>query len=302
MGAWGAKLYQDDVAEDVRSEFKDMLRRGKTSEEITRHLIEQNGEQIEDPDDGPIFWFALADTQWNLGRLLPEVKEQALVWLDRGGDLSRWEEENPKLAVQRRKVLEELRQKLNMPQPPEKKIPQYRLYECEWKMRDVFAYRMESEIAKEKGLYGQYLLIQKVAESTWHPGHTIPITYVKITQNGMIPTSAEEFDQLEYVQVSFTTDKKSEIKYEFDEYGYLPLYRIRLLNTSKKIIPSKLIYVGNYPETTPPLREFVSQDRYSNIAVSWEEFERKLISHYFGYNKREYQCYQTNPKGRLERE
>ena len=37
-----------------------------------------------DVEEEPLFWFALADTQWNYGRLLPEVKEQALAWLDKG--------------------------------------------------------------------------------------------------------------------------------------------------------------------------------------------------------------------------
>ena len=33
MGAWGANLYQDDVALDIKDEYKDNLRRGKTNEE-----------------------------------------------------------------------------------------------------------------------------------------------------------------------------------------------------------------------------------------------------------------------------
>ena len=78
MGAWGPKLYQDDVAEDVRDYYKDQLKRGKTNEEVTNELIEDNYDIIQDEDEAPVFWFALADTQWNLGRLLPSVKEKAL--------------------------------------------------------------------------------------------------------------------------------------------------------------------------------------------------------------------------------
>ena len=46
MGTWGAKLYQDDVAEDVRSQFKDMLHRGKTTEEITKQMIDTSLEVL----------------------------------------------------------------------------------------------------------------------------------------------------------------------------------------------------------------------------------------------------------------
>ena len=35
MGSWGPKLYQDDIAQDVRDTYKDRLRRGKTTKEIT---------------------------------------------------------------------------------------------------------------------------------------------------------------------------------------------------------------------------------------------------------------------------
>lgn len=32
-------------------------------------LVVQNEDVLSDPDDAPVFWLALADTQWNLGRL-----------------------------------------------------------------------------------------------------------------------------------------------------------------------------------------------------------------------------------------
>ena len=32
-----------------------------------------------DDEEEPSFWFALADTQWKYGRLLPEVKEKAIL-------------------------------------------------------------------------------------------------------------------------------------------------------------------------------------------------------------------------------
>ena len=93
---------------------------------------------------------------------MPEVKEQALAWLDKGGDLSVWQEENPALAVKREKVLGELRQKLNSPQPPQKKISQHRLYKCEWQIGDVFAYQFKGEYAKSHGFDQKYVYFIKV--------------------------------------------------------------------------------------------------------------------------------------------
>ena len=189
MGSWGPKLYQDDVAEDVRDYYKDQLRRGKTNEEVTNELIEDNEDIISDEDEAPVFWFALADTQWSLGRLFPFVKEKALEHLKSGENLKRWEEEaiNKKEYKAREKVLQELEQKLMSPMPPEKKVSQYKLYKCEWNIGDVFAYKLESDYAKEKGLDNKYLLIRKVYEDIWWPGHTVPIVYVQITKDEKIP-------------------------------------------------------------------------------------------------------------------
>lgn len=41
MGTWGAKVYQNDVALDVRYEYKELLRYGKSGVEATRELIEK---------------------------------------------------------------------------------------------------------------------------------------------------------------------------------------------------------------------------------------------------------------------
>ena len=84
MGTWGAKVYQSDTALDNKTRFDD-LRRGKTVREITDELIGEYPQELEDIDCAPVFWFALADTQRNLGRLLPEVKNRARDRLDPGG-------------------------------------------------------------------------------------------------------------------------------------------------------------------------------------------------------------------------
>lgn len=319
MGAWGAKLYENDDALDVKDRFDD-LRRGKTVEGITRELMDEYADVMDDIDVAPSFWFALADMQWKLGRLMPEVKEQALAWLDSGGDLAVWQEENPKLAAKRQKILEELRNKLNSPQPPEKKISQYRLYKCEWQVGDVFAYQLESDFAKEKGLLGRYFLFQKVDEGIWHPGHIIPIVYVKMTKDEKLPTCKEDFDKLEYIQIAsvkynlsieeFRPVEKNLTKEEywrrveemkrelvFDEYGYLPGFRIELLNTSKRIIPKKLIYIGNFTETQPPKIEYIRKNKISIPALPWDKFDEtieiRLIENYFNFNQRELEIYKN---------
>lgn len=314
MGAWGPRLYQDDIAEDVRDYYKDQLHRGKSGTEITQELLKQNEYALSDPDDAPVFWFALADTQWSLGRLEDFVKENALYHLHEGSNIKRWEDENPKGARIRAKLLSDLEQKLNSPQPAEKKISQNKLYHCKWSLGDTFAYQLESDLAKEKGLFGRYFLIQKVSERTWYPGHIVPIAYVKITKDERLPSNMEEFNQLEYVQTWFTRfeerfwpinmadpqkdiAEKSKIHYEVDAYGFLPQYRVTLLSTSARVIPKKLICLGNFLDAAPPKGEFVPHCVYNNPTVSWgklgETFEKTLIDRYCGHNLRQLKIYSS---------
>lgn len=73
--------------------------------------------------------------------------------------------------------LVKLQRKLLSEQPNEKKIHQQKLYRCDWENGDVYAYRLTSVYAKEKGLINKYLFFVKIDEQTWHPGHVIPVVY-----------------------------------------------------------------------------------------------------------------------------
>ena len=84
MGIWGAELYQNDTSLDIKDEFEELFKNGKTAREITEKLIEDYKGIMGKPDEEPLFWYALADTQWDFGVLLPEVKKKKTVcWLYR---------------------------------------------------------------------------------------------------------------------------------------------------------------------------------------------------------------------------
>lgn len=306
MGIWGSELYQNDISLDVKEQFEEMFFKGKTVQDITKQLIDDFESIMGNPDEEPLFWFALADTQWNLGVLLPKVKEQTLRLIEKN--------QMPSVVIkeQWKKVLYDLQNKLTSPLPLVKKNVKKNLYKCQWKIGDVFAYQLESDLAKERGLLGRYFLIQKVDEGTWYPGHIVPIVYVKITRDSHIPSDIDEYNQLEYVQTWFTKyeerfwpinmsrnqkdiDEKSKINYEIDEYGYLPQYRATLITTSKKDIPSKLIYVGNFADAIRPQKEFIPHEKINIISVYWknfnETFETKMIKRYCGHNLRELSIY-----------
>ena len=305
MGAWGANLYQDDVALDVKDEYKDNLRRGKTNEEAMQEIIDKYQELLEDEEDRGVFWLALADTQWNLGRLDEQVKKQALEIIELGTDLKRWEI-NEKLYNKRKEILEKLKEKLLSPQPEEKRMPKYRTYKCEWENGDVFAYQLKSEYAKEQGLENRYLIIQKIDEIDWYPCSTIPLVRAKITESKTIPKTEKEIDELRYIQTDYCLyerrfwgqDASRPLEeqiigksFNTDEYGLLPEYMASIIITSKNMTKGKLTYLGNYTNVTPPQNEFIPISKLNLPTIDWNELEKELIEMYFDHNKRKLKVY-----------
>lgn len=238
MGAWGTALYSNDTACDIRGEYVDLLRRGNTNEEVTQKLISDNQEIMGDSEEEPLFWFALADTQWNNGRLLPEVREKALWFLENGEEDQRWVEAGSKMASAWRSTLQKLKEKLLSPQPPEKKLPQYRLYHCKWKHGDVYAYRFYTEYSKEAGFYNQMILLRKVSERYNWPGHVVPVVHVYKWVGRTLP-SLDNISKLELLPMIERNRGNKEAE---------PVYDLEITETSDRAIPKdQLTYLGNLP-------------------------------------------------------
>jgi hypothetical protein len=145
MGAWGYKLYDDDDAQDARDAYQKLLRQGLTDQAATDRFLTDWQESLNDSDDGPTIWFALADTQWKLGRLNAHVRNQALRLIEDGSSLDRWHEGGPKIVAKRKKVLADLKQQLLSPQPARKEIqvkPPSKI--ATWQPGELIAYRLNS--------------------------------------------------------------------------------------------------------------------------------------------------------------
>lgn len=293
MGTWGTKLYDSDITSDVRSYYQRTIKKTNDGFLTTEKLLKTFRSELEDSDDAPLIWLALADTQWDYGRLEDHVKEKALYYLNQGGDLSRWNDESPENVEKRKKVLEQLKEKILSPQPPEKKIEKTKHYCCQWKMGDVYAYPLNSEYAKQRGIDGRYFLFHKVDEGIWYPEHIIPIVRVKITKDDQLPSDEAAFNALDYVQtgIGFERCVEKGSKVYYDEYGYLPQYRLKLINTSKRIIPKSLIYVGNFQHVDPPLLENIPRDSLETTGFIWNFFDTHMIDRYFAHTLKQAPIY-----------
>ena len=278
MGAWGTSLYANDSASDIRGDYVDRLRQGQSNEEVTQELIKMNQDIMGDVEEEPLFWFALADTQWNYGRLLPKVKEKALFFLSQDGELQRWKESGEKQLNAWIKTLEKLKEKLLKPQPPEKKVYKYRLYQCKWNLGDVFAYQLNSDYSKEKGVFGKYIVFRKVSEDVLWPGHIVPTVHVYQWIGSDIPS----LDQIK--KMTLLPQKCFPVVYEKNPYREKE-YLFNLLTTSERVIPKdKLKFIGNLPGND--FIPYRGPKYYSgNQGAFWNQFEKKILKQYFAWNQ-----------------
>jgi hypothetical protein len=154
VGTWGTGIFADDVADDVRHAYRQLVADGSSGSQATDQLLREWREILDDEDEGPVFWLALAATQWECGRLEERVKGKALEVIDDGSSLGRWSEDGD--LRKRQAVLAKLRGKLQSPQPAAKGIRKLPANECPWAVGEVVAYRLPSGKSLLFHLAGKY--------------------------------------------------------------------------------------------------------------------------------------------------
>jgi hypothetical protein len=122
MGAWGPGLFSDDVACDVRDQYRELLEDQVPDDEAEHQVLDAWSASLDDDDDGPVVWLAVAATQSKLGRLSDRVKGEALRVIDDGSDMARWADADRTDRAARAKALAKLRDQLTGPQPAPKKL------------------------------------------------------------------------------------------------------------------------------------------------------------------------------------
>ena len=183
MGAWGVAILSDDIAEDIKLMYKDLLANEYSNEDASRSVIEEYKNELDD-EETIMFWLVFASIQWKLGRLQENVKQEALQIIESGADLARWEEE-PKLHKKREVVLNKLREQLHSPQPEAKKVPKRFIANTSLKAGDAVSYELVS---------GSYIIL-KVIEiiEEWH-GDRYPLFEICSLEGEEVP-SKEQINQ-----------------------------------------------------------------------------------------------------------
>lgn len=92
MGTWGNGIKDNDISCGVYDEFFEYYNEGQKPEDISKKLIDENQELINDSDGSNDFWFALALAQWEVKALEQEVFLRTKEIIESGENLRLWRE------------------------------------------------------------------------------------------------------------------------------------------------------------------------------------------------------------------
>lgn len=141
MGAWGAGVFANDTAADIRSAYREALEDELPDDAARQRVLEQFSYLLVGDDTAGEFWIALAAAQSQVGRLDAVVRDAGLTAIDRGDGLDVWVEAGTTELARRQAALQKLRTQLTGPQPAPKRVRRaWRHVETELTAGDVLSY------------------------------------------------------------------------------------------------------------------------------------------------------------------
>jgi hypothetical protein len=250
MGTWGSGLYANDTTCDVKDAYLKFLQEGYANIDAFEKTLEKLHELIGDQDE-PLLWFALAETQWSVGRLLPEVKEKALEWIKKYGGLELWLE-SAKKGAGWKMTLHNLKEKLESPMPPEKTIRKPEEIDLNlWNINDIYAYQFYWRLSKEHGYFGKYMILQKIGEGKYNQrGKTMMRIQIIDKVFNELPT-LDDLDDVRILPVDFPTRNNISKDSFMGNSSYIrkkdPIWMSAIMNMFKvSEYPAKhLTFIGN---------------------------------------------------------
>ena len=253
MGVWGNKLYDNDFVLDIIDDYIDGLKKGMSDEAVTYKLIDTYV-QLEEADK-VTFWIVLADIEWKYGRLTDRVKKKTLHILDNKNLIDKWASSWENLKEQRLHDALCIQKRISQPMPLRKRITRTRLYRCEWKIGDVFEYRISNDTSERHN--GGYFYFIKCGECPFPPGHIGPEIYLF---RG-IYKEKQSVNEIKHVGICpvlyprMIGESDNNILKNGIVYRKGINYRLLMLSSSKGIIPNEVECIGNMEYDSSKIKE-----------------------------------------------
>ena len=246
MGIINTTLYGNDTACDVRDTYLKYLYEQLDDNKAYSNVINDFGEYF-GTEEEPIVWYALADTQWRLGRLCCQVKEKALEWINVNGGESMFEENTESLSKWR-DTLRELQKTLNSPMPKPVKMKKEKPFvHNPWNTGDIYAYCFHTDMAAENNVFGKYILLQKIGEAEWYDGIVLSIICVYDCIFDKLP-SLEAVGKLRVLPLVTSEIRKLKLTESQEDYEryFSKFLKAAMVYERKSQFPEKYVsFIGN---------------------------------------------------------
>ena len=236
-------------------------------------------------DEEALFWYAVADIQWNWGHLIPQVRDMALSFIDPPNALS-WN--NSKQISNWEKTLQKLKQKLVSPPPATKAIkPPSPFIQNPWNVGDIYAYQFHTLQAKKCGLFGKYILLQKIGNVEYYAKTVFSVIQVYDKIFNTLPTTndVEKTRILPLINPLKSNDISDPI------LNYIPSFewymKATMLYEKKAQYPSKhLTFVGNQP--IEGQEKLLTPNTFTDFFWDKNKMEEWLIEYHLNWKNIDY--------------
>jgi len=209
MGAWGTAISSNDTYADIYSDFFILYNDGLDVAEISKKLIADNQETINDTADSNNFWFALAKAQWECKQLDKEIFDRVKKVIETGADLEVWRqlEADEKDIKKRKAVLHKFLADLQTERPKAKSRKKKIIRQPVFEKGDCLTFKLQN------GNYGGAVILEAIKDSEY--GHNLIVT-TRINQPNK-PTK-KDFENAEVLVMNYASwDNKPNVKW------YLPI-------------------------------------------------------------------------------
>ncbi|MEY3960169.1 MAG: hypothetical protein RIR14_823 [Pseudomonadota bacterium] len=183
MGAWGVGLFSEDTACDVRDALRAALAEGTAAEAARDRVLAQFAAALEDAEEAPLVWLALAATAWEAGRLDDATRDRALGVIARGEGMARWQEAG--LGPRRQAELARLAERLQSPQKAPVPIRKKRGFISAWAVGEIIGFRQDS---------GKWLALHVVGHTAGEAGAFAVVNLLDWTSDSAPPDAADLAD------------------------------------------------------------------------------------------------------------
>lgn len=221
MGAWGTAISSNDTYADIYDEFFALYNEGLSVEDISKKLIADNQEIINEPDDCNNFWFAIAKAQWECKEPNTEILEKVRKIIETGLDLEVWRrlDADEKDIKKREVVLDKFLADLQTERPKAKSRKKKVIKQPPFEKGDCLTFKLTN------GNYGGAVVLEAIKD-TEH-GYTL-IATTRINQ----PTkpTKNDFENAEVLIANYANwDNNFNIKW------YLPIRHKQIAHLIEKI-------------------------------------------------------------------